>query len=143
MSQSVSAEFELVALWAERIRASMIVQAHRPPARGPDGKPVTLGALERVTGHGPGLGDSPAKPLDSVVRLALVLRHELGRLSCVGQLSSHRLVTRSYLRPFGLDFSTDHELMLEAVRAEGEGLAVRVRASMEHRHGRTLTLPNI
>ena len=56
----------------------------------------------------------------------------------LGPFSGGRFVAADYLRALGLNLGTDHPLMLKAVGAEGEGLAVREAAAMEHRHVETV-----
>jgi len=71
-------------------------------------------------------------------RRSFQLRGRRAELCYLGQLSGGRFVAAGYLRALGLDLTTDHPLMLKAVGAEGEGLAVREAAAMKHRHVETV-----
>lgn len=57
------------------------------------------------------------------------------RAAQTGRLAGDGLVAVCDLRSFGICPSTDDSLVFEAVGAEGEGLAARKAAAVQHGHG--------
>ena len=135
------ADLERLTVRAERIELPRVLMMNRPSGGTADREATTLGALQPMAGGHARCLDSTGKPLLAAAKAgpaaAFVQLRGFPRLENV---SRHRLVTRDRLCTLGFHLGAYKALMLETVGAERKGLTTRKRASVQHRHERTLTL---